>query len=64
MKAYTDLRNFWRLYQITRRRYLQLVDELGYGYSRTDTDTTDDSPIPQGVDLYHFTGRTRMEGTR
>jgi hypothetical protein len=64
MSAYTDLRNFWRLHQITRRRYVQLVDDLGFGYSRTDTDTTDASPVPDGVDLYHFTGRGRQEATR
>jgi hypothetical protein len=44
-------------------RHAQLVDEHGFGYSR---DLTDPAPaaVPDGVDLYHLTGRTRQEATR
>ena len=34
-------------------------DELGFGYSRDpDTTPTDTTPVPDGVALFFFTGRT------
>lgn len=62
MNAHAELRSLWRRYRTRRRRHTPLTDELGYGYSRTDTDPTDPAPVPDGVDLYHFTGRQEAIG--
>jgi hypothetical protein len=64
MNVHAELRSVWRLYRILRRRHAQLVDELGFGYSRTDNDPTGPAPVPDGVDLYFLTGRARQEATR
>ncbi|MDI6098194.1 hypothetical protein QLQ12_06200 [Actinoplanes sp. NEAU-A12] len=66
MSVRTDIRSFWHLYQELHRR-AQAVDRLGFGYSRTDTDTTGPARVPDGVELHFFTGRTRTHqqgGTR
>jgi hypothetical protein len=52
------------LYQTLRHRHAQADDRLGFGYSRTDTDTTGPAAVPDGVELHFFTGRTRQEATR
>jgi hypothetical protein len=44
-------------------RHRRLVDPLGFGYSR-DLDPHLPAAVPDGVDLYHFTGRTAQEATR
>jgi hypothetical protein len=62
MSLRTETRAVWHLYQQLRRR-TRLLDRLGFGYSRTFTDTTP-AVIPDGIDLHFFTGRTRQEETR
>ncbi|GAB1692788.1 hypothetical protein [Krasilnikovia sp. M28-CT-15] len=51
------------LFQRRNTTHTQTVDELGFGYSRTDT-TPAATAVPDGVDLYFFTGRTRREALR
>ncbi|BFU43392.1 hypothetical protein [Krasilnikovia sp. MM14-A1004] len=50
------------LVQRRATRHTQTVDELGYGYSRDTTPAA--IAVPDGVDLYFFTGRTRREALR
>ena len=61
MTVRSDIRTFWHLYQELRRR-----TQLGYSYSRTDTDSPADGTavIPDGVELHRFTGRDHREATR
>ena len=55
------------LLTVLHRRHVahrrQLVDPLGFGYSR-DLNSPAPAAIPDGVDLYFFTGRTTQEVTR
>lgn len=66
MNTRAELRSVWHLYQALRHRHAQAVDDLGFGYSRTDSDAepATPAPVPDGVDMYFFTGRTRQEATR
>ena len=64
MTAHVQLPGFWRLYQAIRRHQAHTADDLGFGWSRTDTGATEPAIVPDGVDLYFFTGRTRREATR
>ncbi|MEU8656927.1 hypothetical protein [Actinoplanes philippinensis] len=61
MSLRTEIRSFWHLYQHLRHR-AQLVDEHGFGYSRSFGHRAI-SAVPNGVDLHFFTGRTR-QGTK
>ena len=66
MTVHTDLRGFWHLFQSLRHRHAQAVDDLGFGYSRADSDTepTTPTPVPDGIELHFLTGRTRKEAHR
>jgi hypothetical protein len=63
MRTHAELRGFWHRYQNLRHRHAQAADDLGFGYSRSDSDTepTELATVPDGIDLYFFTGRTRKE---
>jgi hypothetical protein len=63
MNLHTELRALIHQFGHRAARRAQLVDALGFGYSR-DLDQPTPAPVPDGVDLHFFTGRTRQEVTR
>jgi hypothetical protein len=64
MSVHTELRHFWHLFQGLRHRHAQAADDLGFGYSRSDSESAEPATVPDGIDLYFFTGRTGKEATR
>jgi hypothetical protein len=63
MNLYAELRNFMKYIGRRADPRGQFVDEHGFSYSR-DLDQPEPTAVPDGVDIYFFTGRTRAAGLR